>query len=128
MSREKETILVKPGRDSQNILRNRIRISLLENMTQVFLGEIQGIKKEKRKDFSKTIFLLNLETELLLWSKVFIYISNVYFDVEGPQGGVKNKLLFCSSELSKWSGEASRRLLSQLKSGARVTCVQTNTL
>ena len=125
MSREKETILVKPGRDSQNILRNRIRIFLLENMTQVFLGEIQGIKKEKRKDFSKTIFLLNLETELLLWSKVFIYISNVYFDVGG---GVKNKLLFCSSELSKWSGEASRRLLSQLKSGARVTCVQTNTL
>ena len=51
ISREKETIFVKPGRDSQNILRNRIRIFLLENMTQVFLGEIQGIKKEKRKDF-----------------------------------------------------------------------------
>ena len=79
MNREKETILVKPGRDSQNILRNRIRIFLLENMTQVFLGEIQGIKREKI--LSKAIFLLNLETELLLWSEVFIYISNVYFDV-----------------------------------------------
>ena len=64
-------------------------------MTQVFLGEIQGIKKEKRKDFSKTIFLLNLETELLLWSKVFIYISNVYFDV----GGVENNFFF----LFKWT-------------------------
>ena len=53
MSREEETILVKPGRDSQNILRNRIRIFFLENMTQVFLGEIQGIKK-REQIFSKT--------------------------------------------------------------------------
>ena len=66
MSREKETILVKPGRDSQNILRNRIRIFLLENMTQVFLGEIQGMKKEKRKDFLQDYFLTQPRNRIIV--------------------------------------------------------------
>ena len=80
MSREKETILVKPGRDSQNILRNRIRIFLLKNMTQVFLGEIQGIKKEKRKDFLQDYFLTQPRNRIIVveWG-VYLYFQCIFW-------------------------------------------------